>query len=328
MMNRTKFLWIAFVGVLLLSSCSSDDDTQRGNWVERSVFDGTPRSSATGFLIDNKGYLGTGYDGDDYLNDFWEYDMDGDFWVQKADFPGIARSSASGFAIANKGYLGVGYDGDNELGDFWEYNPSANMWTQKASFEGGVRRGAVSFAVNGTGYIGTGYDGDNDRKDFWKYDATTDQWTELVGFGGAKRRDATTFTLNGKVYLGTGVSNGIYEEDFWEFDPTTEVWTKKDDLDEEDDEAALLRANAVGFAIGGRGYIATGYNFGALGSLWEYNVNDDSWEEITAIEGTNRQDAFVFTNENRAVVVLGRSGNLYLDDAYEVFPLEEYDEED
>ena len=75
-------------------SCSSDDEDEWGNWVDRSVLDGIPRGNAASFTVGNKGYLGTGYDGDDYLNDFWAYDMDGNFWRQLADLPGVERSAA------------------------------------------------------------------------------------------------------------------------------------------------------------------------------------------------------------------------------------------
>ena len=102
----------------LLGACSNDDDAERGNWKERSVFDGIPRSNVAGFTIGNMGYMGTGYDGDDYLSDFWTYDIDGDFWTQKADFPGVARSGGTGLTIGGNGYIGVGYDGDIELADF------------------------------------------------------------------------------------------------------------------------------------------------------------------------------------------------------------------
>ena len=327
MTNNKKVVLGLICLALSFAGCSEDDGYERGNWKERSVFDGIPRSSAISFTIGDKGYMGTGYDGDDYLNDFWEYDIEGDFWSQKASFPGTPRSSASSFTLNNKGYLGIGYDGDNELVDFWEYNVSSNSWTQKADFGGGLRRGAVSFGINNTGYIGTGYDGDNDRKDFWKYDASTDTWSELVGFGGNKRRDATAFVLNEKVYLGTGISNGAYVEDFWEFDPKTEVWTRKLDLDEEDDYR-IARSNAVSFSINGLGYIAAGNIGGAIGTIWEYTPETDVWEEITALEATVRQDPVSFSNGSRAFVLLGRTGNLYLDDNFEIFPLEEYDEDD
>ncbi len=312
---------------LLLTSCGDSDDGDRGNWIERSVFDGVPRSSAAFFVIGNSGFMGTGYDGDDYLTDFWEYDFEGNFWVQRAAFPGTARSAASGFSIGSKGYIGIGFDGDFELTDFWEYDAGSNIWTQKADFGGGNRRSAVGFSGNGFGYIGTGYDGDNDRKDFWKYDPNTDQWSELVGFGGDKRRDAAYFEISNKIYLGTGISNGQYKDDFWEFDPSTELWTRLRDIDAEDDYN-ILRANSVGLSIDGMGYFVSGNTNGALVSTWEYNPNTDLWEEITSLEGTARQDAVAFSNGQRGFVLMGRTGSLYLDDNYELFPLQEFDDED
>ncbi|MFC5045621.1 Kelch repeat-containing protein [Aquimarina hainanensis] len=319
------------VGIIAIAaisiSCNNDDDFERGNWVESSVFDGIPRSSAASFVIGNKGYVGTGYDGDDYLQDFWEYDMEGDFWVQKADFPGIRRSAATGLAIGSMGYIGLGYDGDFELSDFWEYNPTANVWTQKTDFKGGPRRAAVGFGSSSKGYVGTGYDGDNDQKDFWVFEPTTNEWTKLEGFGGDKRRDATTFQIGNKVYLGTGQSNGLNKTDFWEFDLSSEKWTRKKDLDE-DDDYSIARSNATGFELNGLGYIATGYNAGAVGSIWEYNPSSDVWEEITKLEALPRQDAISFSNGSSAFVLLGRNGGIYLDDNYQLFPQEEYNEDD
>ncbi|MBZ9631594.1 galactose oxidase [Salegentibacter sp. LM13S] len=328
MQRKIKYLITAALLGLILTGCSDDDDDfERGNWVSRSVFDGVPRSNAIGFTIDQKGYMGTGYDGDDYMDDFWEYNIEGNYWVQKADFPGTPRTAAVGFATAGKGYLGVGYDGIDELDDFWEYDPATNTWNQKADFMGGSRREAIGFGAEGRGYVGTGYDGKNDRKDFYKYDPGTDKWSEVVGFGGDKRRGATSFSIDGLVYLGTGESNGIYQTDFWVFDPSTEVFSPLNDLDEEDDYY-VTRSYAVGFEMEGLGYIATGYSGGALSTIWEYDPLDDTWEEITQLEGTARQDATYFSTGDRAYISMGRSGSLYLDDIYELYPQQEYDDED
>lgn len=330
-MSRTKFQIISMtvLSLFFLSACSNDDeDDELGNWIDRSVFDGSPRSSVSGFTIGNTGYMGVGYDGDDYLSSFWSYDIDGDYWSQKADFPGSARNAAVGFQVDGTGYIGSGYDGLDELDDFYAYNPSANTWSQIASLPTTPRRSAVAFGINGYGYFGTGFDGDNDRKDFWKYNPSTDTWEELVGFGGDKRRDAVTFTIGDQVYLGTGVSNGIYLDDFWVFDSTTETWSKKLDLDEEDDYS-IVRSNAVAFTLNGYGYIACGASSGgALNSVWEYDSGTDTWELKTSFEGTTRQDAIAFSNGSRAFVGLGRSGTLYLDDLDEFFPFAEYDDED
>ncbi|MBQ4819428.1 kelch repeat-containing protein [Aquimarina sp. MMG016] len=327
---------IILCSFIMITSCSSDDDEddKLGNWVNRSVFDGTPRSSAVSFTIDNLGYMGTGFDGDDYLSDFWVYDIEGNFWRQLADFASISvdqtqspRSSAVAFTIANEGYIGLGFDGDNELGDFYKYDPALNEWAPITSFEGTARRGAVAFSSDTSGYVGTGFDGDNDKKDFWKYDPIADDWIELVGFGGSKRRDATSFTIEDKVYMGTGVSNGINQDDFWVFDINTEVWSPLTDLDTDDYD--VRRSNATGFSIGNRGYIACGdTGVGIANSVWEYNPDTDFWEEKTSFEGFTRRDAISFYNDSRAFVALGRSGTLYLDDNWEFFPFEIENEDD
>lgn len=43
-------------------------------WTQKATFPGAVRNSAVARTSDGKGYLGTGYDGKNYLNDFWEYD--------------------------------------------------------------------------------------------------------------------------------------------------------------------------------------------------------------------------------------------------------------
>ena len=317
--------------IVLLGACSGDDDdTILGNWVERSVFDGTPRSSAVSFTINNKGYVGTGFDGDDYLKDFWVYDIEGNFWAQLSDFPGVARSSATGFAHNTKGYIGTGFDGDFELNDFYSYDTASNTWAQIANFPGTPRRGAIAFEVNDGAYVGTGFDGDNDKKDFFKYTPATDLWEEKPGFGGAKRQDAATFQIGETVYLGTGISNGRLETDFWAFDLATETWSSLLDLDDDDNGDDLLpRSNAVGFSMNGKGYFACGIAGGVSGSIWEYDPISDSWEEKTSFEGQVRQDPIAFENGSRAFIALGRFGtSLYFDDMAEFFPLQEEDEDD
>ncbi|XLS29531.1 Kelch repeat-containing protein [Flavobacteriaceae bacterium M23B6Z8] len=327
--NERYLLRLMTIVMLALVGCSSDDgDDLLGNWIDRSVFDGTPRSSSVAFNIGNKGYVGTGYDGDDYLNDFWVYDMEGNFWSQLSDFPGIPRSSAVAFNVGNEAFVGLGFDGDDELKDFFKYDINTNIWSPVSEFAGTPRRGAVAFNSGTAGYVGTGFDGDNDKKDFWKYNPSTDTWTEIVGFGGNKRRDAATFTIGNNLYLGTGISNGLLQTDFWVFDMTTETWSELLDLDD-DDDYNILRTGAVGFTIGGRGYFACGdTGAGAIRTVWEYDPTRDEWDEKTNFEGIQREDAVALYNGERAFVALGRTGNLYLDDNLEFFPFDEEDEDD
>ncbi|MEI6864810.1 kelch repeat-containing protein [Flavicella sp.] len=318
---------VLLIALISIISCSDDDDVEYGNWVESSSFDGNARSSSVSFVIGDKGYVVSGYDGDDYLSDLWEYDSEGDFWIKKADFPGVARSGAVGFSINGIGYFGTGFDGDYELNDFWSYDPVVNIWTQEADFLGSERYGAVGFAVNGKGYIGTGFDG-SELKDFYKYDPETGEWILSTGFGGDKRKDAVTFVIGDKAYMGTGIHNGSYENGFYVFDGVTETWTQLTDLDDDDADYSVLLSNGVSFTLDGLGYIATGGASGVSLNLWIYDPSTDTWDEGSYFEGSARQDACAFSFTNRAFIFMGRSGSYYFDDNWEFRPDEEVDEDD
>jgi len=327
-MIKTNFLKIILLcAVVFAVSCSSDTEIVYGNWVESSTFDGNARGNSIAFVIGDKGYLVTGYDGDDYLSDTWEYNSTDDYWMKKADFPGTARSGAVGFELNGKGYIGTGYDGDDELQDFWQYDPVNDAWTQKADFAGTARYGAIGFSVAGNGYIGTGYDG-SELKDFWKYDDVTDSWEQTVGFGGQKRKNASVFVIDDVAYIGAGIHNGGFENDFYAFNGMDGSWTRLKDLDDADEDYSILLESAVAFTLGGKGYFATGVTGGLSSLVWEYDVPTDTWIDRPDFEGTPRQDAVAFSFSNSAYVLMGRSGSYYFDDIWKFNSEEEENEDD
>ncbi len=333
---KLPYLFPALLLTILLAglaSCTADDeDPDKGNWIRQSDFEGVTRSGAVVFVIDDLAYVGLGFDGDDYLKDFWQYDPSLNFWQRVDTFPGIARIGAVAFSVDGKGYVGTGFDGDadEELTDFWAFDPQApsgQQWTRRADFGGTARYNAVAFAIGGKGYVGTGFDG-NYLKDFWQYDPATDSWSQTISIGGSKRESAAAFVIDGRAYVGTGRNNGAYEFDFWEFDPATETkWRRLLELDE-DNDYNIIRHGAVGFSIGGRGYIATGSTGATLSTVWEYEPGMDVWEERTPFEGASRLEAVGFTVADRAFLTTGRSGSARFDDLYEFRPDEEYDEDD
>lgn len=322
------------LGLLLLAACNSSEEDPLGNWVKKSDFEGLPRGSAVSFVIDDKAYVGLGYnddDDDEYLNDFWVYTTSTDSWDKIADFPGAGRTAAVSFTINGKGYVGTGFDGNNKLSDIWEYDPAKNSWTQKDSFLGGARYKAVAFALNNYGYVGTGYGDDStDKIDFYRFDPTAaagSQWVKVQSIGGSKRRGATAFTYNGKGYVCTGINNGVTLTDMWEYDPSANTWTKKIDLDD-DDDWAIVRQNASSFVIDGKAYVFLGEKSGTLSDVWEYDFANDTWLVKTDFEGAARVNAVSFTVGGKAILTTGQSGSYYLDDVWEFRPFEEYDEYD
>ncbi|AUC22451.1 MULTISPECIES: kelch repeat-containing protein [Polaribacter] len=333
--NLIKKSSILFLATLLMSlffvGCSDDDDDEYGNWVESSAFNGDSRANSVSFTIGDKGYLVTGYDGDDFLADTWEYNSSENYWIKKADFPGVARSSAVGFSINGKGYLGTGFNSEldeEELKDFWEYDPTTDTWTQKADFGGTARYAAIGFSIGNDGYIGTGYDG-SEQKDFWKYDVASNTWEQSVGFSGQKRKDASVFTIDDVAYIGLGIHNNAYEEDFYAFNGNT--WTRLTDLDDDeddDDDYSILLSSGAAFSLDGKGYVTTGIAGSINTNAWEYSPATDTWEELPVFEGSARQNASTFTFDTKAFVLMGRSGNYYFDDVWEFRPYELENEDD
>src|SRR4051812_31154089 len=156
---------------IVILFCTHSNFAQK-SWTRKANFAGASRSSAVGFSICNKAYVGTGIS-DVYYADFWEYNPRTNTWTQKADFGGGRRYDAVGFSIGDKGYVGTGVDAKGNLKkDFWEYNPGSNTWERKANFGGTPRYDAVGFSIGGKGYLGTGRDLNPlaDTRDFWEYD--------------------------------------------------------------------------------------------------------------------------------------------------------------
>jgi hypothetical protein len=137
---KTKSILICFLiaSLLSLSSCfltsvlnlnSSPIYLTTGDWVKSVPFRGIPRSQAITFTIGNQVFAGLGYNGSEYLSDFYLYD-DG-IWKLAAPFPGIPRGEAVSFSIKDKGYVGLGSFKSNDgsityLNDFWEYDSFNN----------------------------------------------------------------------------------------------------------------------------------------------------------------------------------------------------------
>jgi N-acetylneuraminic acid mutarotase len=331
----TTFL-IGFI--IFLSGCEKDttsEDELIGNWKRGYEFEGVGRTEAVAFIIDDKVYIGGGYDGSDRLQDFWSFDQTTGTWTQIAQFPGIARNSAVAFAVNGKGYIGTGYDeDDNKLKDFWEYNPATNVWTRKADFGGTGRYGAVAFAINNKGYVGTGYDGSY-LKDLWEYDPSANVWTQKASLAGSKRTDAAVFVYNNRAYVVSGFNNGSYLNDFWAYNPTTNAWSEKrkitdvsDDSYDDDYDNNITRSNAMIFVMNTKAYLTCGNYSGIIGTAWEYDIENDTWKKKTGFEGSAREGGIGFSVNNKGYIVTGNNSSYRFDDLWEFFPDEEQSDSD
>jgi N-acetylneuraminic acid mutarotase len=255
-------------------------DTQTNVWKQLANFPGGKRGFAVSFVIDGKGYMGTGRlyntstNESTWYKDLWQYDPATDTWTRKADFEGLARTEAVGFALNGKGYIGTGLDERGTNNDMWEYDPVNDRWTQSANLTDPntfslQRKQALCFVIGNKAYIGTG---NGDRKDFWEFDPmAADAWRKIADFGGVGRSSAIAFSLNGKGYVGTGYTEQGQKQDMWEYNPATDQWTKKADF------TGGQRIWAIALAMSNKAYIGTGWGlngytdgYSPLRDFWQY----------------------------------------------------------
>jgi N-acetylneuraminic acid mutarotase len=338
---KLKFRFCLFLIAILslLGSCAAeeeDDTSTIGDWVRTTPFKGRPRSGAIMFTIGSRAFVGLGYDGDEYVNDFYEYDVDKGFWEERKSFPGEMRERGVAFSIDGKGYVGLGYNRDldtEELGDFWKYDPDTDEWTEVSDFEGTPRYNAISFVIGSKAYVGTGYDGDQYNSDFWEYDAVSDQWSEIESYPGDKIESGIAFVINDKAYVCSGRNNDTYNLDFWSYSPGEELWSKlTPDSDEsyyDEFKLAVFRHDAVAFAAGGNAYIMGGIaSSGATDrSVYEFNPTTQKWADRTSFEGAARSSAVAFVLNDKVFVGTGLNGTRTYDDVWQFYPDREYDDE-
>jgi N-acetylneuraminic acid mutarotase len=257
-------------------------DVSLNTWTKiesAAPFPGVARSHPIAFVINGKAYIGLGFDGLNYLKDFYEFNPADNSWTTLSDFDGSARYGSVAFAIGEKGYVGAGIESGSNLKDFWEYTPGTDTWTQKAAIGGSKRAHAFSFVVADKGYVGGGFDNNLNVITFFEYDPIQNIWTEKnnledentdtdtndKGYS-ISREQAVTFVINGLAYVTTGARNSSLDLETWEYNPSTDTWKEKTPF------SGPSRQNGVGFVIGNLGYVATGRAGGSyFDDIWSFD---------------------------------------------------------
>lgn len=178
------------------------------SWTQIANFGGVRRYNAVAFVINNYGYVGTGYsdqiNGGGSKKDFWRYDPTTNTWTQIANFP-ITIYSAVAFTIGEYGYVGTGRCDESYYNIFYRYNPSTNSWTQISNYPGSTRAEAVAFVLGNYGYVGLGYkiQGETtyEYQDFYYYDPSSNSWTKISPCILTKGGAASAFTIGYSAFI-------------------------------------------------------------------------------------------------------------------------------
>lgn len=302
--------------IIILITCFAAVSYAQDQWVLKDSIKGAPRSVASSFALNGKGYTVAGYSEGGFRRKmhtytFWQDDWDSSISLGGINGDGMSRGSASSFAIYEKGYVCLGQGETNPFfKDLWQFDPETNTWSQKADFIGSARRQAIAFAIDSFAYVGTGVDINGLCKDMFKYNTNTNTWTQINDFGGTARKEAVGFAMGAQGYVGTG-DDGVKRKDFWQYQTASDTWIQKTDF------PGTPRKGAVGWGIFPSGFICTGedINFNYMKDLWEYNYYTDTWDQKADYIGEGRSNAFVFVIQELAFVGSGYNGVLF-DDVY------------
>lgn len=178
-------------------------------------------------------------------------------------------------------------------------SPGGGGWAQKGSHVE-AREGAVGFAIGTKGYIAFGNFGGSTRGSLWEFDPATG-WTQKAN--GSNRQYAVAVVVNGKAYVGTGEDVTFTRDSKWfEYNPATNIWTAKTNF------AGGPRTEAVGFSIGTKGYVGTGFDGALRKDFWEYNAATNAWTQVADFGGTARRGAVAFAIGEKGYVGTGNDG--------------------
>lgn len=182
-------------------------DPATKEWTLLAPFGGGSRDGCWAFVVNDKAYVGTGFDGQFIQNDWFEYDFATDIWTSKGMFPGGSLLFSSSFVLNGKGYV-VGGGMNTESDKLFEYDPVSNSWSERTPFGGGPRQAGMAFALEGLGYFGAGMTGyTTTYQDMWTYDPAADEWSALAhDYPTEQSAWGVAFAIRGKGYVGTGAS--------------------------------------------------------------------------------------------------------------------------
>ncbi len=179
---------------------------------------------------------------------------------------------------------------------------SQGTWMQKANCPLPGHYSCPGFSLSGKGYITTG----NAPNNFAEYDPANNSWQLKADFPDSA--EGFAFTIGNKGYIGEFYSSN----EFWEYDPVTDSWVQKANF------PGPLRRIDVRFAIGTKGYVATGISPTAYhNDVWEWDQLTNTWEQKANFSGSERVAAVGFSIGDKGFIATGLSLTDYCRDLWQ-----------
>lgn len=255
-------------------------DPNTDTWSQLTDLPGNIRFGATGFSIDQRGYVGLGWVSSTgpALDDFYYYDANTGSWTPMSSFTPGPRYTAIGVNSLNAGYVGFGYS--PWFNDMHKLDANTLSWTPMPSCPGAARQSSEGFALDHNVYVGGGSNNQsNTLQDFWEFNTNTQTWTQVADYP-HQVYAAVSFVFMGDGFVGCGRTAGTHFNDFFSYNYGTNSWSPVPSL------PAMAREHASGFSMGNRAFVMCGRGPGNvyLNDVWELanstGINDLNAQEV------------------------------------------------
>ena len=277
---------------------------------------------AMAYLGDDKIVLFGGHSGG-YLDDTDVYDLSSNSWIQLSPGarPSFRRDHAMAYIGNNKVLLfGGSHNYDPPLGDTWLFNGSNNTWTLLAPAASPSGRSGHKLVYMGDDKVllfGSG--GGNET---WIFDLSDNNWIQKQPALSPSARTAYAMAKigDGKAVLFGGVYKTVNGEPYcdsetWIYDLGTNTWTQKSINPAKSPGSRY--SSAMAYLGAGKAVLYGGCPYNStLGDTWIYDMNADSWSEVSSTSNPPAlvNHAFAETNLDGVVVLFGGSRNWLRDD--------------
>lgn len=234
-----------------------------------------------------------------YINECWEYDIDGDAWREvtlSGDTPGYSRHHSAAYIPKTGKYLVMGCDlnpdgsvRNTRLWMAW-FDPLALSWTNitPANYptlwqRAGGAYDPVSECFWLFGGDTTAGAGSGESNELWRYDIAANTWTQhgLAGGPPIRARMSIIYERSHSLLMFGGVGyGGVFLGDLWRYDIATDTWTQ---LNPNGSVIPLANVKHCYEPVNGRWYIWGGMTTGSVYNpyLYCYDVPTNTWSQLT-----------------------------------------------